>query len=257
MLSPQALIRGVVQKALPSRNADSSNNDVALRQFSYGEAVTQPLVRKAHNLADEGSYFVNNNAQTGIAMTAGATFSATAPFIIIQNGASSASGINTYLDYISLVSTAAGGAGSTLVSLNVTVVVDAVSRYTSGGTTLGVYKNPNMISNTNSVCTAYVGAITAAAASANARTIVGNRVLRPAVSATVMTVVGDQLTMNFGGVEAAPGGSITITNVSNITLPLPPVVFGPGQCALVYLWQNAATTPTAASFSPEIGQWER
>jgi len=188
MLSPQALIRGVVQKALPSRNADSSNNDVALRQFSYGEAVTQPLVRKAHNLADEGSYFVNNNAQTGIAMTAGATFSATAPFIIIQNGASSASGINTYLDYISLVSTAAGGAASTLVSLNVTVVVDAVSRYTSGGTTLGVYKNPNMISNTNSVCTAYVGAITAAAASANARTIVGNRVLRPAVSATVMTV---------------------------------------------------------------------
>jgi hypothetical protein len=86
MLSPQALFRGLVQRALGSPNADSSNIDVAVRQSTYGELYNQPLVRKAHNLADEGSYFVANNAQTGIASAYNTAFTATAPFMLIYNG---------------------------------------------------------------------------------------------------------------------------------------------------------------------------
>jgi hypothetical protein len=256
-LSPQALFKGLVSRAVPSRNPDSFNNDVALRQGSYGEIYNQPLVRKAHNLADEGTYFTANNAQTGIAMTAGATFSATAPFIVITNNASVASGTRCYLDYINLVSTAAGGAASTLVSLNATVVIDSTLRYTSGGTTLARPVNPNMDSATASISTVYCGAITSPAASGSARTIVGNRVIRPAVSATVMTVVGDSINLNFGGVEGGANGSITVANASIIPVSLPPIVIGPQSSALIYLWQNGATTPTAASFTPEVGLWER
>ena len=55
MLSPQALVRGIVQRALPSAtNPDNINSDVALRQFPYGEIATQPIVRKAHNLESKG-----------------------------------------------------------------------------------------------------------------------------------------------------------------------------------------------------------
>jgi hypothetical protein len=256
-LSPQALIKGLVSRVLPAVNFDSSNNDVAMRLERYGGLFTQPLVRKAHGLSDEGSYFTANNAQTGIAMTAGATFSATAPFIVIQNQASIANPVRASLDYINLVSTAAGGAASTLVSLNMAVVIDSILRYSSGGTALAKYANPNMGSPGQSQCQAYVGAITALAASANARTIVGNRVIRPAVSATVATVVGDSINLNFGGVEGGSQGNITVANVNIIPVQLPPIQIDPGHSALIYLWLNGATTPSAASFTPEIGQWER
>src|SRR5882762_11209058 len=105
MLSPQALLRGLVARALPSLNADSQANDVGLRLGAYGEQYTQPLVRKTHNLADEGSYFVTNNAQTGIVPTYGTAFSATAPFILIYNGQTAN---RLYLDYLALVAIAAG-----------------------------------------------------------------------------------------------------------------------------------------------------
>src|SRR3954470_18246381 len=105
MLSPQALIRGLVQRTLPSINPDSANNDVALRQGSYGEIYNQPLVRKAHNLADEGSYFVATNAQTAIVPTYGTSLVATSPFITVYNANATA---RLYLDYIALVAVVAG-----------------------------------------------------------------------------------------------------------------------------------------------------
>src|SRR6266576_1658296 len=128
MLSPQALIRGLVQRARPSFNPDSANNDVGVRLSSYGEVLNQPLVRKSHNLADEGSYFVANNAQTAITPTYGALV-ATSPFIVLQN--QNTLGQRLYLDYVAIIAAAAGTFASAGVMTNIAVVVDNVLPYTS------------------------------------------------------------------------------------------------------------------------------
>jgi hypothetical protein len=259
-LSPQALIRGIIQKALPSRNNDSANVDVAMRQFTYGEMAVQSLVRKAHNLADEGTYFVANNNQTGILMQPSTAFAATLPSIVIQNNAPVSSGIQAYIDYINLTVTTAGVVTTTQAYEAATVVLDNGLRYTSGGTVMPLYNSPNMNNaTTKSVCQAYAGVITATAASAVARTIVGQRILRPFLSTTVPDVVGDQIILNFGGVEQASNGQISITaSVANIIpIPMPPLIIGPQQSALVYLYFPTATVTSAPSMTVEIGQWER
>ena len=253
-LSPQALLKGIVQRVLPSFNFDSTNVDVALRQGSYGELYNQPLVRKSHNLADEGSYFVANNAQTAIAPTFNTAFTATAPFLSVYNGNATS---RVYLDYAALVAAVAGTFASGGVQTAGAVVIDNGNRYSSGGTALTA-NSPNMAASVNaSNVTIYCGAITATAASGAARTIVGQRNLRPAASATVIGAIGDQLQLNFGAVEGLVNGSVTVANPSLIPQALPPIVIGPQQSALVYLYWPGATTPAAATYLPEIGFWVR
>src|SRR5437870_2109328 len=96
-LSPQALIKGLVQRALPTLNPDSANNDIALRQEPSGGIYTQPLVRKHHVLADEGSYWVANSGQTGITPPLGVGFVATVAALTIYNNDSAQRRL--FLDY--------------------------------------------------------------------------------------------------------------------------------------------------------------
>jgi hypothetical protein len=221
---------------------------------------TQPVLTKMQNLVDEGSYFVANNAQTGIAMTAGATFSATAPFLVVDNNNPAASGgsagVNIALDYLALVASAAGGAGSTLSYLAMAVYIDSIKRYQSGGSQL-TGSSPNMNLGATSNAVIHAGAVTAAAASSGVRAIVGQRNVRPAVSATVACVVGDSFILDFGSLEGGVGGSVTVASPQSIALSLPPLIIGPQQSALIYLWLQGATTPSAASFLTELGYWER
>lgn len=252
-LSPQALIKGLVSRVLPTVNADSANNDVALRQGSYGELYNQPLVRKAHNLADEGSYFVAGTA-TGIVPTYGTTQVATSPVISIYNG--NTAGQRVYLDYVALTAIAAGACTTLAGYSAIAVVIDNINRYTSGGTAMATPVNPNMSVGTLSNVTINVGAIVAPAASGSVRTIVPIRNIRPGVSSTVINVVGDMNLLNFGGVEGAVG-SITIANANIMPQALPPVIIGPGHTALVYLWYPVLSAPSAATYAPEIGFWVR
>jgi hypothetical protein len=254
MLSPQALVRGLVQRALPSFNPDSANNDVAFRQWPYGEQAVMSLVRKSHVLADEGTYFIANNAQTGIVPTYGTAFSATAPFISIYNG--NTNNQRLYLDYIALVAIAAGLQTTTAGYTAAAVVIDNINRFTSGGTAIGAGVNANMASSNASGATINCGAILAPAASGAARTLVGVRNLRPSVSTTVINVVGDMNLLNFGSVEGAVG-SITIANANIMPQAMPPVVIAPGHTALLYLWFPVMTAPSAATYAPEIGFWVR
>jgi hypothetical protein len=146
-----------------------------------------------------------------------------------------------------------------LVNLQAALYLDTGNRYASGGSdiTAGIV-NPNMdLSAKSSVARAYFGALTAAAATGSVRAICPLRVIRPAVSGTVLDVVGETKWFNFGGVEGALNGSITIANANFITVPMPAVIIGPGQCALLYLWQNVGGTNIAATYAPEIGWWER
>jgi hypothetical protein len=208
-------------------------------------------------LADEGAYFVANNAQTGVAMTTTVAFSATAPFLIIQNTAA-AGGKKIYLDYLDLVTTAAGSAASGLTLIQAAVYLDSILRYSSGGTNLTAnIVCPNVSLSPTSVAAVYVGAITAAAASA-ARAVCGLRTIRPTVSGTVADVVGDTKHFSFGGGALAHGGmAITVASPNVIPVQMPPIVIGPQQSALIHLFYAAATTPVAASYAPELAWSER
>jgi hypothetical protein len=251
-LSPQALFKGLVQRALPSINTDSVNADVAIRQASYGEIYNQPLVRKTHNLADEGSFFIASSA-SGIVPTYGTSQAAASPFILIYNG--STTGQRLYLDYISLTAIVAGASTTTAGYTALGIVVDNTNRYSSAGTSL-TSVSPNMAASTGSGATIYCGAIVATTASGAARTVVSLRNIRPAVSATVINVVGDMNLLTLGSVEGATG-SIVIANANIMPQALPPVIIGAGHTALIYLWYPVMTAPSAATYAPEIGYWVR
>jgi hypothetical protein len=257
MPSPSAVIRSFIQRAIPSLMGDNPNLDTAVRLAPYGEIYNQPLVRKVHNLVDEGSYFVANNNQTGIASPAQAAFSATAPMLIVTNNYPSNSNLRVYLDYLALVTTAAGSWASAGVNEQLVLVVDSANRYSSGGTTLTPNNpNPGAVTQTAPKVGVYFGAPTATAVGSSAATISGLRILRPAASATVPDVVGELKVLNFGGVEAMLNGAITVGSANMISHPMPPVVLPPGASALLYLILNG-TTPGAASFAPELGLFVR
>ena len=256
MLSPQALIKGLVQRALPaSPTLDGPNVDVAMRQSSYGELFTMPLIRKQHGLADEGSYYVAHNNQSALAPTYNTAFTATNPFFLIQNN--SQIGQRLYLDYVALTAAVAMVSTTTQGYEALTVVIDNTLRYSSAGTALTI-SNANMLAPTGPPVTAYAGAVVATAASGAARTIVGQRNIRPALSATVPNVIGDTNIINFGSVEGA-ASTISITAGQSNVMPhaVPPVVIGPGHSALVYIYWPVLSAPSAGTFVPELGFWMR
>jgi hypothetical protein len=248
-----ALIEGVVARTLPTFNADSTNNGVAARMGSYGEQYSQPLVRKQHNLADEGTYYVANNAQTGIVPHYETAFDATKPFLTLFNNNVTA---RLYLDYINLLAMVPGiqttAEGFTAAAL----LIDNVNQWSSGGTTIGAGKNANMASSAVSGVVIHCGAITGVGLSAVARTLVGIRNLRPSVSSTVINVAGDLNLLNFGSVEGNVG-VIDIAKPCMMPQAMPPVVLGPGHSAMFYIWYEGITAPSAATYAPEIGFWVR
>lgn len=257
-LSSQGLIRGLVARLLPTLNPDSVNNDVAFRSDPYGGLYSQPLVRKSHGLADEGTYFTTHNNQTGIVPTYGTAFAAVSPFLTVYNGAATgAAKVN--LDYLALVAIAAGACTTAAGYIAAALVLDAGNRYSSGGTNLTpnlVNPNPAAPANAPPGVQIFAGAIVASAASAAARTVVGVRNLRPGVSTTVINVIGDMNLVNFGGVEGAVG-SITVANANIMPQAFPPAQIPVGWTALFYLWFPVMTAPSAATFAPEVGLWVR
>lgn len=249
---------GLISRYLPQPTPDVDDSQVRLAR--YAELFVIPLIRKQHALADEGCYFVTNNAQTAIASPLITTFTAASPMVSITNTDSVAntSSKSIYLDYALLVTGTAGAFASTGANLQMMMVLDTVDRYSSAGTDL----TPNIanvnaaVSSKASVAKIRFGQIVATAASGSARTIVGERIFRPTVSTTVADVTGEQKWLNFGAVEGSLNGSITIANANNIPMALPPIVIAPGACLLIYYVMNG-TTPSAQTFLPELGWWER
>jgi hypothetical protein len=262
MLSPQALIRGLVGRSKGALNGDSQNNDVGSRFGSYGENYVLSVVRSNHLLADEGSYFTASSAQTAITGPAAAGWVATTPALVVYNGAS-AGGPRIYLDYLYLLNGGTAFSNSTSnTGMFYAIYLDAGNRYASGGTTLTA-KNANMDSNIASNAAVAFGAPTATAASGTVRSIVGQRLFRAPVSATALTLANmDDWMFNFGGVEGGPvnivgSSGVLQANISHSVFNVPPVVIGPGQSALIYIWQISNSGPTAGNLIPELGWFER
>lgn len=208
-----------------------------------------PLGTDAHGIVAEGNYFTVNNAQTGIATASAPTsFSATNPFIVIYNKGV-AGGPSIYLDFATLMPTAAGTNGTALLAA---VTMDfGGNRYSSGGTVMTTsIVNPNGNSSNNaSVAQVYAGNITASSATSQARTIVGQRVLKTAIPA-----VNDMYTIKFGGNEVITSSGPTAA-VAFTTVGAPKLVIPPQGSALIHLWLPSQSA--ASSYAPELGWYER
>ena len=269
-MATEILIKGVPSRGLPQVQSDNQREGVPGRLSRYGEGYYGSIVRKEHLLADEGSYFVANNGQTGILTTADLTGPATTPLTpsaVLINGdsAGNPAAKRIYLSYLDMLVTAAGITATASGFKAVAIVIDNVNRYTSGGTNLTPnIVSPNMDVAVKSIASLYFGVTVAPAASALARTLIGLRLLRlPVNTTTVPDIIGDRVRLEFGSVEPVTDAVIGSTgavqaNVMSTSLKLPPVIIGPGQSCLIYLFQQGATTySTATTYAPEFGWWER
>jgi hypothetical protein len=240
----------VARNNLPGPFQD--NQYAPVRLGRYGEQHVQAQFgSKLYPLADEGTYFVARNptAGTGIADAAAqTTLSDTAPVALLHNNAAAGSGKRVYLDFIRLEVTAAGTAGT---NLRAAIKLDqGSSRYASGGTGLTIV-NPNMdSSNLSAVDQLFFGAITAAAATAQARQV-WQGLLR-----TVIPVVGDVYLFTFGSAQGAPSGMV-LEGTAQLErhISCPPVVIGPQQQMTFHEWSGSQSA--AKSFEITMGWWER
>lgn len=265
----ESLLRGVVSRSQPSPVGESQRSTARLGR--YGELYVSALGRKQHLLADEGFYFVANNAQTAITGQTDTAFTATHPTLMVVNTDSpgNPTAKRIYLDYAYFLN---GGTAFTNATSNTgvfgAVVLDTAARYTSGGTEIS-----SLIVGANidgparsSIAKVYCGAIVASASGSTARMVVGQRLLRMPVSATALSLANvDEFFMNFGGVEssvppaqATSAASATLeANKVARALSLPPLVIGPGQSVLIYLFAVAGGAVTAGNLLPEVAWWER
>lgn len=247
---------GEVDRTKPHAELDGSDTDVRLSR--YRELSVMPFSYTKHPYVDEGSYFTANNAQTGLATAAApTTFSATNPFLLLYNNGSVTDDFASriYLDYILLLSTAAG-TGAT--NIQFAIVKDSVSRYSSGGTEITANIVPCGPTSTSSAMKMWAGNITASAASASARTIVGNRVIKTYTAPA--PTVNDQYMVRSGAPSVSENlvytnnGTTLITSMKTVD-SIPPIVAGAGESILFYLWFTGQSA--ASSFAPEVSWWER
>lgn len=244
MSDPQYIYnRGLVSESAPTALAD--NEWAGIRVNEYGEQLAV-LASDPRSLANEGSYYVATNPTmgTGIAGIAASTsFDATEHLLHIRNTHATK---RLYLDFVDLVVTAAGAAGTTT---GFTMTCDkGTTRYTSGGSTLTPV-NPNLdASGTASDVTIKFGALVTTAATADVRPL-GDFLVR-----TVIKVVGDSYRFTFGEHNASwqlAGASLDGTTSAKVTIPCPPVILGENDQFLLSDW--AASQTGASSYQVRIG----
>jgi hypothetical protein len=194
-------------------------------------------------LGDSANYYTMTTPTpgTGIISNNGTTAVATTPSLVLFN----AGVLNVYLMYLRLSSTVVGGGAATK---NFTFYLDQANRYTSGGTAL-VSQNTNMSSNAKSSLSGVTGAITAAAASPNQRTLM-NDWFRVALA----DVVGDVYEWQFGAPSGVGVGSSPAT-VANFVRSAPPIVLQPQNCFLMNIWSSTFTQ--GITWEVQIGYAEK
>jgi len=230
----------------PNATSNSVNGPVAGTR--RGSMHVAPMNKPMYGPAEVGKYFVATNPTAGTGIAGIAAADGTNPLenlISVYNTDTAAGGTRIYLDYLTLTLTAAGTNGTNLAwEAN----IDDGDRYTSGGTAI-TETCPNMAASaTASVARHHFGALVSPAAVSARR--VGSGVLR-----VVIGVVGDIYNFNFGGGGVAGAqGIINATAPVCMTIPVAPVVLGPGDSFLFET--NAASQSGAISWEYQLGYWE-
>ena len=233
-----------------TKNDDGSTVVLPSRTGSYGEAYILPVGVGRIALADEGSYFVAQNAIIGTQLTghvAPAIADAgigTKSIIHFYNAGS----LDVYLDYLTLTTVVANASASSVDFLAWTDN-KGVSGLTSGGTAI------TTIYNTRSNATTAAGITLTAGPLVTAPLTNVHRVLQRRVKPYIGVAL-DSYSFVFGNGAWAPTGYALVTAVTNTLTSCAPVVVGPG--GNFYFAQiGPSGGATAMTFEFELGFYER
>lgn len=222
-----------------------------LRLDEAGELFVQNLFNDQKALANEGSYFVAQTPTpgTGITLTSatGVTYSDTNAILGINNVDSVVQGAQArsiILDYVKLIITAAGTAGT---DSHAASRLDIGAR-ASGATTLTGKNASGEYAGNDEVADIHAGAITVAAASNQVRNL-GRAEMRKAAAPGY--IVGDVIVFKFGSLDQGAPQAITPTTAAIVVLPMPPVIIPPGWSWVLNEWMVARTG--AQSAEVEVG----
>jgi len=211
--------------------------------YPRGSIYGEQLVQNIHGvrtpaLVDEGSYWVQTNVPgTPVVDTAALTaFVATTPTMVLFNS-NPVGGKSIYPTRFKCQVAAAGTNGTNWLNQ---WVIDTGNRWTSGGTLLTA-ANPNLgVLTTVTGGVTHFGAVTAPAAN-------GSRIIAASEMRTVIKVIGDEYTFEFGGSAPSSVGMPTDGTLQlHRTMQLPPLVIAPQQSLCWY--EYAAAQSVAASF---------
>lgn len=267
--SPQSTISGLVSRAIPSAATDGTSSDRPARFGRYGEQYMNSIWPTLHLLADEGSLVVANMLPGATALQLGisASFSAVAAAFTLANTAA-VGGKRLYPTFLKLGQSVAPTSG---IDLRYAIVLDSISRVPTTVSGIGAPGTPatatayrptpvcvNLDENPSIVGQAYFplsvaagAAPTVPAATGIARTIVGNGYLKNSIP-----VVKDQYTLQFGAAEMA-GTFQSAAALSKIVEYAPPIVVGPQQLMLIYLWSASNITAGNAWDDVQLAWVER
>jgi hypothetical protein len=236
-------------RSLPTPRSQGEMSTV--RGTRYEEVQVVPHSQKVYAGIDDASYFIFTNPTlgTGIAGIAASTSYDAAEHLLLLRNTSTTKRV--YLDFIDLVVTAAGAAGTTT---GFSMVMDTGAiRYTSGSSSESFAAwNPNMDAAESAELTIKFGALVTPAATADKRNL-GDFLVR-----TVIKVVGDSYRFSFGdsgGAWQLAGASLDGTTSAKVTIPCPGVVLGETDQFLLSDW--AASQSGASSYQIRMGFWMR
>lgn len=202
-----------------------------------------PLGVDQHNAVANGQYYCVNRNQTGTPTQAAlGSFFDTSPYITIFNSAGQG-GPSIYMDFITLVNTASGTGGTSLLCSG--MVDFLTTRSTSTGVDLTQnIANPNGNFPNISVAKFWVRAATVAHTTTR-RTIWGQRQLLG-----TNPIPGDTTTVKFGGNNSST--TIAISTISYATANVPKVVIPPQGVFIFTVWLPGPQT-VAGSYITEAG----
>lgn len=236
-----------IAKLRPTKNVDGTAVAVPDRSGSYKEAAVLPYGTGRMAMADEGSYFVVNNATVGTQLTGHV-----APAIADTNTKSIIHMFNggdkdAYLDYI-VLTTVVANASATAVDFLAWTDNKAVTGLTSGGTAAVPVNTRSNSTNTSGLVVTAGACVTAPLTNIKK---VFQRTVKPYIGVAL-----DSYSFVFGNGAWAPTGFALITAVTHTLTSCAPVVIAPGG-NFYFVQTGPSGATTAMTFEYEAGFWER
>jgi len=237
-----------INKLRGTKNADSTSAASPSRTGSYGEAYVLPVGTGRIGLADEGSYYVAQNATVGTQLTGhvapAIADTSTKSIIHFYNGGS----LDVYLDYI-VITTVVANASASAVDFTAYIDNKGATALASGGTAITTIYNTRSNSTNSSAITLTAGACATTGFTSAKRVL--QRTVKPYIGVAL-----DSYSFVFGNGAWAPTGYALVTAVTNTITSCAPVVVAPGgNFALCQIGPSGSAT--AMTFEFEMGYWER
>lgn len=237
-----------INKLRPTKNIDGTSAVTPTRTGSYAEAYAIETGWGRNTFADEGSYYVAQNATVGTQLTGHV-----APAIADTNTKSiihffNGGLLDVYLDYL-VLTTVVANASATAVDFLAYTDNKGTTGLTSGGTAI------TTINNTRSNSTNATGITLTAGACVTAPVTNIHRVLQRTVKPYIGVAL-DSYSFVFGNAAWSPTGYALITAVTHTLTSCAPVIVGPGG-NFYFVQTGPSGATTAMTFEFELGFVER